>query len=397
MLLFLLFLLTSTSTSVVGDLQILSLTSARSCDNCKQWSLLLSELVSNTSIEVLNFSPETNVVDLQSYGIAIHDLPLPSTWAVLDGGPPHLFNYPRTRGFLERWLLDGMNDVWELVISLTNLKDVDQFESRYPVFVEIMAETYPTVTDASLLSQVGFAWFPQPPLDSNGTVLRRHGNVTIVQNAQGQVFHNVNKSVAATWRQLLPGIVHEDDFSLDFVQEIVSAYTTDEIHFEYNQTLPMVWLGQLERYPHTVFVQRPQLSTTPKTRVLRRDLEFVVDGVTDPDWLASVYAGTVQPVTRPSVLPQDRRTGVSELSADMLSAWVQKHPNSYLYFYNIDDQRCQNTFATSSEPIGRMLVPENDHEIFVERPTTGTAVQFVSGRPRATVLCVDVPKSKSEL
>jgi len=371
-------------------MQILSLTSARSCGVCPEWSSILTELTANTSIDVLEFSPESNVMDLQSYGIDIQTLSLPSVWAVPNDTPPRIFSYPRTRGFLERWLSDAQDNMWGLITPLLSLEEIAKFEARFPVFVEILSDKSPTVDIAFALSQVGFGWYPQPPLDGPNGTLRRYGNNTIVRNANGQVFHNVNQSISTIWRQLLPGVLEEEDLSLEFVKEIVSTFTTGEVQLEVNGTLPMWWLGQLDEYPSTVFVQRPQLSDTPKTRTFRREMEFVTATVSNRTWLSEVYAGNVAPVVRPSLLPEDRRTGVHELSGDMLSEWIVEQPDSFVYFYNYDDQSCQNVFSETSEPVARMIVPENDHEIFTERPESGACVQFIAGRPVHVTLCSEL-------
>lgn len=358
---------------------------------------MLSNLTANTSVSILEFRPESNVADLESYGINIQNMMLPSTWAVMDDEPPRLFSYTRSRGFLERWLSDAQNNVWELLTPLSVLGDISKFESRFPVFVEILSEERPIIDVLPLLSQVGFGWFPQPPLESTDGSLHRYGNNTIVRNSGGQVFHNSNKSIASLWRQLLPGIIPEDSFSLEFVQEISSVFTTAEVHIEINGTLPVWWLGQLEEHPTTMFVHRRQLSSTPKTWTFRRGMEFVTDTVMDRQWLPSVIAGHVAPLNRSSYLPKDRRTGVHEVSSNMLFAWLAANPDSHLYFYNLDDQGCQNTFADTSEPVARMIVPENDHEIFTERPLSGHAIRFVSGIPEPAISCSKVHLNHREL
>ena len=383
--------------SAVCTMQILSLTSGLNCKVCPEWSSLLLELTANTSIEVLEFSPESNVMDLQSFGIDIGKLNLPSVWAVVDDAPPRIFSYPRTRGFLGRWLSDAHDNKWGLLTPLFSLKEISEFEVRYPVFVEILSEKQPTVNNLFSLSQVGFGWYPQPPFESPNGTLRRYGNNTIVRNANGRVFHNVNKSISAVWRQLLPGVIEEDDLSLEFVKEMVSTFTTDEVQIEVNGTLPMWWSGQLAEYPSTLFVHRPQLTDTPKTRTFRRDMEFVTPTVSNRTWLSEVHAGNVAPNVRPSWLPKDRRTGVHEVSGDTLSDWVAHRPETFVYFYDHDDQSCQNAFAGSSNLVARMIVPENDHEMFVERPRSGTCVKFVAGRPGDVVLCSELMFDKQEL
>ena len=383
---------------IAHSAHILSVTSSLQCVECTEWTAFMHEIEGDypeMDVYHLDFFDDLKV--LEGYGaLRSRSMSVPTAFYVDNDRTLHEFQYEKSKSHMVRWLRDAEDGIYDLFMEIS---PNDGFEDRYASFVEIISTTAPDITRlVHAMPSIGFGWFPlRPPPE----VVWDVANTTIVKGLHGIVSGQRGLDVKTNLLSfLLPSVIPYsllDSLDTNIVKEILSALATEEVHLISDESLPTWWDEVSAEYPDYGFMHRNSTESgypSPSTWTFRRGMDFVTATVSNRTWLPEVYAGNVAPVVRPSLLPEDRRTGVSEVSGDTLLDWLVEHPESFVYFYRDDDQSCQNVFAETSEPVARMIVPENDHEIFAVRPQSGTSVQFVAGRPVRVSLCSDLNFAK---
>lgn len=376
--------------SMASSSYVMSITTASRCSTCSTWTQWMNTIEQERpwmNVEHYDFFQDYELLASLDV-LPIDSLSVPTAIYVGDDNQVRLFDYGRSESWLQRWMGDVDFGFMELVPRIV---PNDGFEEQHQLFMQIISKEPPEISATiSSLPSVGFGWFPlTPPKNFTTDYL---SNTTIVKGLLGGVTGQHELPLGdGLLHRLLPPITPY--FKLDkalrtTVNEILSALATEEVHLISDNPLPSWWLSISSSHPGYGFVHRNSTESglpSPCTLTFRRRMEFTTPTVSNKTWLAAVHAGRVAPISRPSSLPEHLDPSVTELSGDTLDDWLATHPNGVLYFYTNATQSCPA--ANTGSGFGRMMLPRNDHEMFLSTPVPNTAVHFSSGLPTTTTDC----------